>query len=87
MLPAADPTVALMEAARRPEVMARCYSTAEAAAILSVSTDTVERLVNRGDLRTVLIFSKRRIPLRELVAFVDRQLAPNGRRRAGRVSA
>ena len=48
-------------------------STAKAAALLDISETSVRALVAAGELRTILILSKRRIPLPELRAYVDRQ--------------
>lgn len=49
---------------RKPAVIVaeRLYSIEEAAALWSVSRDTIERLLRRGELRSVTIESRRRIP-------------------------
>lgn len=47
----------------------------EAAAALGVGQDKVYRLLGRHELRSVLIGASRRIPVRELEAYVERLLA------------
>lgn len=46
----------------------------EAARVLSVGRDKVYWLLHRGELRSVLVGASRRIPLRELEAYVERLL-------------
>lgn len=49
---------------RKPAIVVaeRLYSIDEAAELWSVSRDTIERLLGRGELRHVSIESRRRIP-------------------------
>ncbi|HEX2577807.1 MAG TPA: helix-turn-helix domain-containing protein [Aquihabitans sp.] len=48
---------------------------AEAARWLDVSERTIKRMVASGELRAIEVGGSRRIPHRELVDLIDRQLA------------
>ena len=52
------------------------YSRRDAAGALSVSVDTLERMIRRGDIKAVRIGRRGvRVPRSELDAFIDRRIA------------
>ena len=61
----------------------RAYNLSEAAALLSVSKRTVERLIQRGDLETRLVLGCRRIEVTAIEAY----LAGAGSRRQRKARA
>lgn len=50
----------------------RLYTIAEAAALWSVSRDTIERLLGSGELRSVTVSNRRRIPASALTDYAAR---------------
>lgn len=60
-----------MAAKREPE---RLFTIAEAAALWSCSRDTIERLIERGELRVVRLSTVRRIPASSLVEYAARNV-------------
>lgn len=61
-------------------VAERLYSIAEAAALWSVSRDTIERLLRAGKLRHVTLEHRRRIPASALEEYSRAQGDPHGTR-------
>ncbi|MDA1002093.1 MAG: helix-turn-helix domain-containing protein [Chloroflexi bacterium] len=50
------------------------YRRDEAARVIGVSTDTIDRLISRGELRSARVGGARIIPATELEAFLERKL-------------
>ena len=50
----------------------------EAAEALSISVDTLVRLLDRGELRAVRVGRSVLVPASEVASFVDRQLSERG---------
>jgi excisionase family DNA binding protein len=65
--------------AKRPAIVVaeRLYSIEEAAELWSVSRDTIERLLGRGELRHTTIANRRRIPASALEEFARAQGDPH----------
>lgn len=61
-------------------VAERLYSIEEAAALWSVSRDTIERLMRAGKLRYVTLEHRRRIPASALEEYARSQGDPHGTR-------
>jgi excisionase family DNA binding protein len=56
--------------ARTPPAAERLYSIAELAELWHVSRDTIERLIRRGELATVMVGARRRISDTAAAAYV-----------------
>lgn len=56
----------------------KLYTIAEAARLWSASRDTIERLLERGELRFVRVGSRRRIPASALDEYAAEHEAPTG---------
>lgn len=57
------------------ELPKKAVSVPEAAQMLSVSTRTMWRLVHRGEIRSVLVASRRLVPIVAIDEFLERGVA------------